>query len=202
MSTIATSGRRPRHEREELVRRLGLADDLDARIGEEPGESLAQERLVLGDHDPHGISATSRTRPGAVSRTVKNPVDGADAIARSTIMSSMIDGASTTSERNPLAPGLDPDRPSRGFDNVADDGIRRLPDGRIEWVDVDRPDRHCHRRTLGQAFDRGRKALIGKNARVDTVGHIAQLVDREARAPGSPPRRGLMTASTSPCLRR
>ena len=31
--------------------------DLVSAVGEQPPESLAQEDLVLGDHDPHGSSA-------------------------------------------------------------------------------------------------------------------------------------------------
>ena len=160
-------------------------------LGEQPGESLAQERFVLGDHDAHGISAT---QPDPTRRRLpdrQNAVRGADAIAQVHDQSAMIDWGVDGERKEPArSHGLDPDRPSRGFDNVADDGIRRLPNGRVEWVDVDRPDRHGHRRTLGQAFDRGRKALIGKNARVDTVGHIAQLIDRERQLPGRLPDEG------------
>jgi hypothetical protein len=32
------------------------AGDLEARILEQPGEALAKQRLVVGDHDSHGIS--------------------------------------------------------------------------------------------------------------------------------------------------
>ena len=35
------------------------ADHVVAGVLEEPGEAFAQERLVLGDHDPHGSSAVT-----------------------------------------------------------------------------------------------------------------------------------------------
>ena len=51
--------------------RVGVADprdDLVAGVLEQAREALAQEDRVLGDHDPHGISASSRVpAPGGLS---------------------------------------------------------------------------------------------------------------------------------------
>jgi hypothetical protein len=33
-----------------------LGDDLDPAVGQQPGQALAQQDGVLGDHDPHGGS--------------------------------------------------------------------------------------------------------------------------------------------------
>ena len=37
---------------------LGLGDDLDLALAQQRDEPFAQQRVVLGDHDPHGSSAT------------------------------------------------------------------------------------------------------------------------------------------------
>ena len=52
------------HLAEELLGVAGLADHLEPRLGEEAGDALPKEDGVVGDHDPHGISALS---------TVPNP---------------------------------------------------------------------------------------------------------------------------------
>ena len=44
-------------------RRPALGDDVEARLGEQPGEPLAQQDAVLGDRYPHGISARTRVPP-------------------------------------------------------------------------------------------------------------------------------------------
>ena len=61
MSTIATSGRSAPTS-SGVRRRPGLAAHLDSRVGQEPREALPQERRVVCDHDPHGISASSVCR--------------------------------------------------------------------------------------------------------------------------------------------
>src|SRR5436305_13269656 len=73
-------------------------DDVDTGVGEQPGDALAQEQLVVGDYDPHG-SSTSRTRlclsgrrwivpPAAPTRSesrVKSRVGASVATARMTV---------------------------------------------------------------------------------------------------------------------
>ncbi len=56
MSTIRDVGRR---SLDQAQQRLGVAappDDLEAGVLEHAGEAFAQQRLVVGDHEPHGIS--------------------------------------------------------------------------------------------------------------------------------------------------
>ena len=48
-------------------------DDLDAMGREEADQPVAQEDRVLGDHDPHGISARSTVGPPAGLVTVRVP---------------------------------------------------------------------------------------------------------------------------------
>ena len=131
MSTIATSGRSPRHEREELVRR--------PRPGRPPRR---RRRRGAGRVPRAGAPRPRRSRPAwdlrdepdparRRLRTVSIPSSGADAVAQ---VHDHVghDRRGVDGERKEPARfhGLDPDRPSRGFDNVADDGVRRLPNRR------------------------------------------------------------------------
>jgi hypothetical protein len=50
-----------------------LADDLEARLGEQTVEPLSEEHLVVGDHDSHGISARILRRPPGAWRTLSRP---------------------------------------------------------------------------------------------------------------------------------
>ena len=64
---------------QQLVGRSRLADDVDPGVGEQPREPVAEERLVVGDHDPHGSSARISCAPsGRV--TVEAAVERADAV--------------------------------------------------------------------------------------------------------------------------
>ena len=51
------------HERQQRVRVSGAADDLVPVVLDQAGQSLAQERGVLGDHDAHGSSTSIRVPP-------------------------------------------------------------------------------------------------------------------------------------------
>ena len=64
---------------------LGVAerrDDLVAGVGEEAAQALAQERLVLGDHDPHGSSAISAVPAPSVALDPERPAARRDAIGQ------------------------------------------------------------------------------------------------------------------------
>ena len=74
MSTIATSGRCSLHEREQLVAVGGAPDHVEAGLGEQPREPLAQEHRVVGEDHAHGISAwTTVPRPGGLSTRSRPP---------------------------------------------------------------------------------------------------------------------------------
>ena len=45
---------------EQLPGIFGLTDHVETGFGKQSGDSLSQERCVVGDHDAHGISTTSR----------------------------------------------------------------------------------------------------------------------------------------------
>ena len=60
----------PLHRADQGVAVLDGGDDVHAVVAQQAGEAVAQQREVLGDHDPHG-SSTLRTvpPPGAPARS-------------------------------------------------------------------------------------------------------------------------------------
>ena len=60
MSTSATSGRVVANAAEERIGVADLVDDLEPALHEHTGDPFADERRVVCDHDPHGISAVDR----------------------------------------------------------------------------------------------------------------------------------------------
>ena len=56
---------------------LGLGDDVDALLAQERDEPLAQQRLVLDDHHPHGSSARTVVPPPAGLETDRVPSSAA-----------------------------------------------------------------------------------------------------------------------------
>ena len=71
MSTTARSGCFACDGGQQLVGVAEGGDHLVAAVSEQAGEAFAQQRLVFGDHDAHGNSATSvvpRPRPLSIAR--------------------------------------------------------------------------------------------------------------------------------------
>ena len=73
MSTIARSGSLAQDRVDERVGVGDLGDDVEVVVAEQPGEPVAQEREVLGDHDAHGSSARIVVGPPAGLCTVSVP---------------------------------------------------------------------------------------------------------------------------------
>src|SRR5215213_10827873 len=59
-----------------------LGHDLDPAVGQQPGQALAQQDGVLGDHDPHGSSARITVGPPGGLVTVSWPSTAATRSAR------------------------------------------------------------------------------------------------------------------------
>ena len=77
MSTMATSGR---CSSTASIEGAGIADrghDLDSRLDEQPGQSLAQQGGVVRDHYPHGSTASRRVPPSAPGPTESRPPSAA-----------------------------------------------------------------------------------------------------------------------------
>ena len=51
------------HLAPQVVGVAGLSDDLEAGVGEQAAEPLAQQQLVLGDHDSQRRHASNATAP-------------------------------------------------------------------------------------------------------------------------------------------
>ena len=74
MSTIATSGRCASTSASSSSPSAARPDDVEARLGEQPREPLAQEHRVVGEDHSHGISAcTTVPRPGGLSTSSRPP---------------------------------------------------------------------------------------------------------------------------------
>src|SRR5262249_56093054 len=58
---------------EQFVRVAGAADDVESRVGEQPGQALPQQRHVLGDNDAHGNTAVIVVRAAVVSTAAEPP---------------------------------------------------------------------------------------------------------------------------------
>src|SRR5204862_8189151 len=87
-------GPRQFDETHELLAGPGLPDDLEACLDQQASQALAQEQLVIGDHDPHGISAISFPKPPALRSRRSDP---STAPTRSSISSRMGSGMSAPS---------------------------------------------------------------------------------------------------------
>ena len=61
---------------------LGLGDDVDALLAQQRDDALAQQRLVLDDHHPHGSSARTVVPPPARARDRQGAVERRDAVAQ------------------------------------------------------------------------------------------------------------------------
>jgi hypothetical protein len=60
---------------EECVRVANLGDDVEPVLREHLGHPFADERGIVGDHDPHGISALIVVaRPGRLSIASSRPI--------------------------------------------------------------------------------------------------------------------------------
>ena len=80
---------------------LGLRDDVDVVLAQQRDDPLAQQRLVLGDHDPHGSSARIVVpSPGGLT-TVQRAVERLDAVAQAGQAAARGVGAARARRRRP-----------------------------------------------------------------------------------------------------
>ena len=160
--------------------RVGVAaapGDLEAGVLEQAGEALAQEHLVVGDHD-----RMAAPRGAWLASAVSGPADGADAI---------LDADRQRRRRRGRAQLDDSRSPSRWASDV--DARRRRQPQRLARRGSRRPTRrrraalagqraeHEPRLVLGERVDRGGEALLGEHRREEPVGELAQLGHRRAQ---------------------
>src|SRR5262249_5574547 len=75
-------GRVAPHLQQQVGGVLALGHDVEARLAEQARKPLAQEHAVLGDHDPHGISACRRVPPPGGLQTRSLPPSASTRSAR------------------------------------------------------------------------------------------------------------------------
>ena len=66
------------------MQRVAVVDgrhDLEAVVPEQAGETVAQEREILGDHDPHGSSTRTIVGPPSGLYDVQGPVERLGSLA-------------------------------------------------------------------------------------------------------------------------
>ena len=79
MSTIAMSGPLEQHGVHERVAVADRGDDVEAVVAQQAREPVAQEREILGDHDPHGITARTVVAAARRARDLERAVERLDA---------------------------------------------------------------------------------------------------------------------------
>ena len=142
------------------------ADDLVVVLGEDPGDALAQQHGVLGDHDAHGSSTTSIGRPALGAGDPQPALDGEHPVAEPGESAA---GDAAIGAAAPVVAHLDDDRCSRL-------GRRRCS--------VTRTDARVRAAVLGDVGQRlGDDEVRGRLDRRRGVGRRARPVDRR-RAPG------------------
>ena len=178
---------------DERVGVVDRRDDLEAVRLEQAHHPVAQEREVLGDHDPHGSS----------TRTIVGPPRG--------LVTASVPSSASTRRRSPVRPppaGSAPPRPSSSISTASASprratatATRLAPEclaafasasattkyaadstaGGEPLVELDR-DRHGQRAPVGERRERGAEPAVGEHRRVDPAREVAQLLERLADA--------------------
>ena len=193
-STIARSGLWPPTMRSRPGAVLGLGDDVDVVLAQQRDDALAQQGLVLGDHDAHGSSARIVVPAAGRARDREAAVERLDAVAQAGEAAAVAGRRrrarrrrSTTSRRSVVeverhrAP-----TPRRVLGDVrqrlGDDEVRRGLDHRQRAATA-RPRRpRPGSPSAGRAPRRRRReAAVGEDRRGDPAREVAQLGDRGAR---------------------
>ena len=160
--------------------------DLVARVGEQPHEPVAQEHLVLGDHDPHGNSASGRAGTGVAVDV--EPPPWAATRSRNPLRPDPFSRAPPMPSSRPLTTSAPfwrsrAERHGRGvrmLDRVgeafAGDEVRGGLDADAEAL-VRGADRDRQWRAAGQLAQRRLQAGVELRRR-QALGQLAQLADR------------------------
>ena len=172
---MTMSGRVRSTARASSTRICGLPDDLETHLGQKARQSLAQQQLVVRDHDPHGISAWTPWWPpderietvpsSAPTRSSRPAMLSAPGPSTSTSMTSRSSSRSTRTVAF---------RRPRAERRLGDHEVRRGLDPWIETNVGHRDDLERDRGSFSQHRDAGREA-IGQLGRVDAVGDLAKI---------------------------
>ena len=176
---MARSGLWPATMRSSPGAVLGLGHDVDALLAQQRDEALAQEGLVLDDHDPHGSSACTR-RPRRVAGDRQGAVERLDAMAQP-----REPGAVRVGAARPVVADLDTSWPSCSASST---GRRRRGRAWPRWSASRRPRsrRRSRRPAAGGGADRA-LTVTGIGARRPSASTAATR-PRSARTGGAMPR--------------
>ena len=186
MSTMATSGRVSSTRRSSSSAVARLADDLEAGLREQPREALAQQRLVVGDHYPHGSSARMVTRSPSVSRRSRGPSSAPTRSSRSTSSSPSSARRLDLDDEHVVrrARARTVTLAGRSADCLRDDEVGGRLDGGGEPPVGQRRRSGSERAVLGQRLDGG-----GQSSSASTAGKMPCASSRSSSTPrAAPPR--------------
>ena len=201
---MASSGRSRRTAWTSASASVDRRDDLEAVVAQQPGETVAEEREILGDHDAHGSSALTVVGPAGGALDRERPVERLDPPPQPGEPAPGRVGAARAvvgdRDLEPVVAPSDRDLDARGAgvlggvrERLGGDEVRgRLDAPRAGVRKVDRDGRR-QRAAVGERLERGADAPVGEHRRVDAAGEVAQLR-------GAPRRRPARASATS-CLR-
>ena len=176
-------GARELHAAEQLVgRRRPCRRPRWPASDEQALEPLAKQRLVVGDHDPHGSSAwilsrsARRSRPRVGRRGRRGGPRGRRRRARRRPAAS----TSTASAPRRARPARRA-RPSRPAPPLRRRCTRPTPRPRRSARSGQGADPQRHACLLGERLDGGGQSLVREHRRKDPVRELAKLLDREAQ---------------------
>ena len=182
MSTSATSGRETATRRRRSSPRRRGADDLHACVGEEAGQALPQQELVVRDHDPHGRS-TSITIASSTVVVVSVPSSAPTRSSRSVRSSDPAGVDAIEGEAHP-EPVVDARAAGAGLagtgagGRLREDEVRRRLDGDGQPAGGHRLDDEGDVPSLGERGRRGPQPHVGQDGRVDAMRDLAEVGDR------------------------
>ena len=179
------------HAREQRSGVADLGDDLEPGLGEQPGDALADQRRVVGDHDPHGISALMRRAGAGLALDDRACASSASSRSRrparpeSARRASAADAVVHDGHAKRAARALEAHR-GLGRRGVLDDVRQGLRDqevgGELDGVGQPIPDRSFHRhrkrRPPRERLDAPSQPLLAQQRRMNSAGELAQLRDR------------------------
>ena len=146
-------------------------------------EALAEERLVVGDHDAHGSSARIVVRAARRRVDVEPAVERADAVLeRDEVETVAAGGLDLDRERGRRrASARTASVPFAARTRLGDDGVRRASrPTRSNRVAGRSPIRIGTRASSASASTAAREPVVGEHGREDAVRELAQLCDRGA----------------------
>ena len=167
---------------------------VDPRLGEQVGQTVAEQSGVVGDHDPHGSTASTVvpsaplvtvSRPRAASTRSREAAQPGSVRVRAAV--AVVVDPQLQVAVVPVHVDLDPVRGRvllRVDDCLADHRPRGELGACVRPVAVDL-DAQRHGGVPGHVVERGGQPAVGQGGRVQPVGQVAELAHRGLRRVGA-----------------